>query len=422
MSHTWISNSCRPIHAAAFLACLLLGMPALAEDAATTDEATEDEGPTSISEAITEGDFSLFFNYRFENVAEDAFDKDATASTLRTVLNYRSLTYKHTSLFLEFENITDIGTSNNYNNKGAGDLWNGVTDRPVIADPEITEVNQAYVRFDLGDVTQLDLGRREIKIDNVRWVGNVGWRQNHQSLDAATLVSNPTDELKLLYAYVGNVNRIFGDNKQMNSHLLNLGYELGFGTLSGYAYILDYNEEVDWGLSTQTFGIRLAGAHETSETTKIRYEAEYANQTDTADNPDKINADYYLLKLGSTLSAWSFDAAYEVLGAGDGRVTMPLATLHAHNGWADKFLSTPAEGLVDVFLSAGWAKNGWGAKVVYHDFSADEGSISFGTEFDLQLTKKLPCGATLGLKGALYGADEHSSDTEKFWFWLAKKF
>ena len=36
--------------------------------------------------------------------------------------------------------------------------------------------------------------------------------------------------------------------------------------------------------------------------------------------------------------------------------------------------------------------------------------------------KKLPCGATLGLKGALYSADDFSSDTEKFWFWLAKSF
>jgi len=396
---------------------LLLAVPVMAEE-----EAAEDAAPTSFAEAITKGDFSLNLNYRVENVSEDAKDKDANASTLRTALNFRSLTYKHTSLFLEFENVTDIGTDGQYNNKGAGDLGNGVTDRPVIADPEITEVNQAYLRFDLGDVTQLDIGRREITLDNHRWVGHVGWRQNHQSFDAATLESQPNDKLKLLYAYVGNVNRIFGDNKQMDSHLLNLGYKLGFGTLSGYAYILDYSQDADFGLSTQTFGLRLNGAHKTSDTVKVRYVGEYANQSDSADNPNDIDADYYLARLGFNVSAWSFDAVYEVLGAGDGRITTPLATLHAHNGWADKFLSTPDEGLIDLFLSVSWAKNGWRTMVLYHDFSADEGSVDFGTELDLLLTKKLPCGATLGLKGAFYSADELSSDTEKFWFWLAKKF
>ena len=35
---------------------------------------------------------------------------------------------------------------------------------------------------------------------------------------------------------------------------------------------------------------------------------------------------------------------------GNGTVALqtPLATLHAFNGWADKFLSTPANGLRDV--------------------------------------------------------------------------
>ena len=159
-----------------------------------------------------------------------------------------------------------------------------------------------------------------------------------------------------------------------------------------------------------------------SDTVKLRYEIEYANQMDSADNPNEIDARYNLVKIGVNVNAWDFDGAYEVLGAGDGRVTTPLATLHAHNGWADRFLSTPAEGLVDIFVSAGWGKNGWAAKAVYHDFSSDEMSIDFGTELDLMVTKKLPCGATVGLKGALYSADAHSSDTEKFWFWVAKSF
>jgi hypothetical protein len=418
MSHIHSVKARRWLLALTLVPCLALAVPAVAEE-----EAVEEQTEPTFEEAITKGDFSLFFNYRLESVSDDAFDKDALASTLRTAFAFKSLTWKHSTLRLEFENVTDIATDEQYNNRGAGDLWNGVDDRPVIADPEITEVNQAYVRFDLGDRTDLDIGRREIVLDNARWVGNVGWRQNHQSFDTATLFAQPIDHFKIHYSYVGNTNRIFGDNKPMNTHLINLGYTFDFpASLIGYGYILDYDREGDWGSSTSTYGIRFAGAAETGESSKLRFEAEWANQTDYGDNPNSIDADYYKTLLGFQIDAWTFDGAYEVLGAGQGRVSTPLATLHAHNGWADKFLGTPADGLVDLFLSVNWAKNSWGAKAIYHDFSSDQGSIDYGTEIDLQLTKKLPCGAMLGLKGALYSADEFSTDTEKFWFWLAKKF
>ena len=45
---------------------------------------------------------------------------------------------------------------------------------------------------------------------------------------------------------------------------------------------------------------------------------------------------------------------YELLGSDDGKVAFntPLATKHKFNGWADKFLGTPKEGLEDVYLTA----------------------------------------------------------------------
>ena len=50
-------------------------------------------------------------------------------------------------------------------------------DRPVVADPADTEINQALIRYQ-GDKWRVAAGRQEILLGDVRFVGNVGWRQN----------------------------------------------------------------------------------------------------------------------------------------------------------------------------------------------------------------------------------------------------
>ena len=46
---------------------------------------------------------------------------------------------------------------------------------------------------------------------------------------------------------------------------------------------------------------------------------------------------------------WRIGGGYEVLGADDGAALTsfqtPLATLHKFQGWADKFLTTPPNGI-----------------------------------------------------------------------------
>ena len=82
--------------------------------------------------------------------------------------------------------------------------------------------------------------------------------------------------------------------------------------------------------------------------------------------------------------------AIEQLGSNGRRAYQtPLATGHAFNGWADRFLTTPADGLQDRYL--GW-KHGWGgwqAGVFVHDFRADRGDADYGSEWDASLGFKL---------------------------------
>ncbi len=124
------------------------------------------------------------------------------------------------------------------------------------------------------------------------------------------------------------------------------------------------------------------------------------------------------------MGAVTVKAGWEVLegNARDGQFSTPLATLHKFNGWADKFLRTPTDGLEDLYLSlSGTAgKVAWTA--VYHDFSADEGGAGYGEEIDLQVTCKAPWQQAFGLKTAFYDAGTFSADTDKIMFWTAYSF
>jgi hypothetical protein len=156
----------------AFAALLaVLGVRALAED-------------PGLGDALTKGRVKAALRYRFESVSDDAVGEDAFASTLRATLSYETRAGKRLAAFVQFENVTDLGLGDEHANGGAGSLSNGVQDRPVIGDPEITQVNQALLRFATARTT-LEAGRFEMDLGNERFVGSVGWRQNHQSLDAA---------------------------------------------------------------------------------------------------------------------------------------------------------------------------------------------------------------------------------------------
>ncbi|MGH8309108.1 MAG: hypothetical protein ACRETX_04870, partial [Steroidobacteraceae bacterium] len=108
--------------------------------------------------------------------------------------------------------------------------------------------------------------------------------------------------------------------------------------------------------------------------------------------------------------------------AGDGvkGFSTPLATLHTFQGWADKFLVTPPDGIDDRYVTAGYVKQRSGsierlsAIASYHVFEAERVALDHGSELDLQLRaewKRLRA----ALKYADYDSDGFASDTTKLW-------
>jgi hypothetical protein len=99
--------------------------------------------------------------------------------------------------------------------------------------------------------------------------------------------------------------------------------------------------------------------------------------------------------------------------------------LHKFNGFADVFLGTPAEGLVDVYASATTKLGGGKFVLVYHDYSADEASASvddMGNEIDFIYAKKFAGNYSAGIKYASYSAGDIKVDTDKLWLWAGLSF
>ena len=296
----------------------------------------------------------------------------------------------------------------------------GVTDRPVIADPPLTEVNQAYLDWKPIDSLPIRGGRQEIVVDNSRFVGNVAWRQNHQSYDAATVHFKGVENLDLGLAYITRQRTVTGASRPMSTGHLEGAYTFaGLGKLRAYYLSVDYDQEALWELSTSTLGASFAGNAKLSESLGLTYRLELATQQDTGNNPENVDADYIRADLGLKFGEFSIGAGYEVLGgrSGNGSFNTPLATLHKFNGWADKFLATPAKGLKDAFLSVGAVFGRWNLLAVYHDFAADSGGASWGTEIDAQVVYTAPWKQNVGLKYASYSADDWRTDTDKIWLW-----
>ena len=378
---------------------------------------------SEILDALGQGRHWINARYRYEFVEADkvlASGEQAYASTLRTVLGYESGAWNGFRGTIEFENITTIG--NQQFHDGLNSKYAGVL--PTVADPEVTDINLVFLDYEGLEDNTVRLGRQTVILDNARFVGNVGWRQNDQTFDAVTVTNTMVEHLKLFYSYLQNVNTIKGTDAPMSSHLLNANYEVGvWGNITGYAYLLDYDNHSS---STNTFGARWTAGRTVGDQVDLKWALEAATQADNGDTATNVDANYYhgevAAKFASAPAGMVVTTGFEVLEgnadkAGD-KFTTPLATGHKFNGWADMFLTTPNAGLQDMYigLSGKADKANWA--LVYHTFDAQDGNMTWGDELDAILTYPCSKRVTVGVKVAAYASDEWKEDVSKLWLWL----
>ena len=396
----------------------------------------------NVIDAISAGKLDLNMRLRYEHVDDQAAIANADALTLRTALGYTTGKFHDLSARVLVQDVRAVGVDN-YND-GTG--RSAVRARyAVVADPADTDFLEAYLAYGGVQDTLIKLGRQLITYRPGplhRFIGTVGWRQNWQNHDAVTLVNKSIKDVTLSYAYSWNINRIFTDkavisaraNFEGDTHLFNIQYTgFGSGKLEAYAYLLDFDNAA--ANSSATYGVRFSGAYPMSNSAKLLYAAEYATQDDYGNNPAKLNEDYFAgeigvnFKLSEDISSVTLKFDYELLaGNGTTGFRTPLATAHAYQGWADRFLSTPADGIQDWYFTAGATAFGFNLAAVYHRLSSDHQGYDYGSEIDLQVTRKLFKHLTLGLKYSDYNADANTlnvarngaiaKDVSKFWTWL----
>jgi len=351
----------------------------------------------SIAEAFQNGSTAVSFRLRFEDVDVGGVSNDAL--TLKSRLTYKTDTLNGFSALFEVDDTTVLGDE----------------DYTGIADSEYTDVNQAYLAYSAADTT-VKFGRQRILLDNQRFVGGVGFRQNEQTYDALTLTNKSLPDTTLFYGYISEVNNIFASDAKHETHLLNAKYTgLPFGTVTGYYYQIEPDAAAD---SIDTFGVRFTGSQPAGDA-KLLYTAEYATQ----DQNNGSKPDYYVLEGGVSVSGVTAKLGFEVLESDNGvGFNTPLATKHKFQGWADKFLGTPGTGIEDLYLTVGTKVAGVKLLAVYHDFEAETTSADLGSEFGLVVAKQFGKNYGLSLKYADYQAGDTGVDTDKLWLTATAKF
>ncbi len=368
--------------------------------------------------------FEWDLRVRYEGVQDDALARSADAATARLRLGLRLIPAPGWTGLLEGEAIA----GNQRYNSGA----NGRTAYPAVIDPRGVEFNQAWLGWK-GARAGATLGRQRLLFDNQRWIGNVGWRQNEQTFDALALDLAPRGNVALRYAFLDRVHRVNGDDaidprnreRALSSHLLNAAWKQGKQQLSGYGYL---HEDRDVATaSSATWGLRWTGARPLRAAT-LGWTLEAARQRDHANNPQRFSHAYWLVEPSIAARGITVRAGWEHLGSnGTHALQMPLATLHAFNGWADKFLVTPPAGLEDRYFGVGGsvgreragARSAW--QVAWHDYRADHGNARHGREWNASLSLPLAKGVTGLLKFADYRATSFAADTRKLWVQLEYK-
>jgi hypothetical protein len=353
---------------------------------------------------------------RSETVRQTGIAQDARAVTLRGRLGFETGKLWDTQLLAEAELVWPL--SADYNS-----TINGKTQYPIVADPEDYALNRLQLTNTSIPGTTLVLGRQRMNLDDQRFIGASGWRQNEQTFDALRVTNHSLRNLTVDLAYIDQVNRVFGEESPVgiyrgSTYFANVSYQTAPGKLTAFAYLLDLNKAPTD--SSSTVGLRFAGEH-AFKGIKYGYAAAYGTQREYADNPLNYRDDYFAVELAATLREFSLTGGIEVLqGDGTKGFTAPLGTLHKFQGWADKFLTTPANGIDDSYLALGYAKKSLGVFDSFaliasaHKFKSDRLAIDYGKEFDLQAQLKRR-GYTLLLKYADYSADAFATDTRKFW-------
>ncbi len=361
---------------------------------------------------------------RYETVDSAAFAQEAEAWTLRARLGLQADLFDAVTGLIEASLTMPLGDED-YNS-----TVNGKAAFPVVADPKSSTLNRAQLAFTPIEGVTAVVGRQRLILQDARFIGNVGWRQQEQTFDAARVTAKPLEGLTIDYAYLIQANRIFGSNSPMGTHdldghVVEAAYKTGFGiTATGFFHDIE-NEDAQM-LSLRTYGARIEGGFDVGDGVTLLVDAAYARQKEAGQNPISRSHSFTRVIGGVKYEGVIAKAGFEQLdGNGTTAFQTPLATGHKFQGFADLFLATPAMGLKDQFVLVtykGDALHGLKPTIAYHKFEAETGGMDYGQEIDAVLGYTVNKHLSFNAKYADYNADGFGADTQKLWLAAELKY
>ena len=377
----------------------MYALPTLAEDTAKAAV------PATLLEAITMGKPMTSFRLRYENVDQDGWVaspapgrnlEEANAWTLRSLIGWQTAPFNNFSIAAQLINVIQFnhefydGTNGVFGSSVA--VPANKSKYPLVADPDYTGVNQLFLEWTGLPDTKVRVGRQSVKLDNVRFIGNVEFRQVMQVFDGIAVENKSIKDVEIYAAHFQGLRRI-------NTMYLNHGnVDIAHATwkysptenLTGYGYFQDmafngfnpYTQKTPpkYGgtgfsdNSSQTYGLRADGSHKVNDDWKVLYTGEYAKQDNYRGGNSLIDAHYWRLGAGAGWQSWYLRLDHETLSSNDGLYGFqtPLATGHLFQGWGDSFLTTPKQGMEDTFLSFGGKVFDIQLSGEYHWFNSDK--------------------------------------------------
>ncbi|MDD2725422.1 MAG: alginate export family protein [Methylovulum sp.] len=388
------------------------------------------------------GAIKFDLNYRYENVNEDnrfgptgtvlpaaKQPETANANTARLRLGFLTPTWQGLQAYAEYEG--NLAMQDDYYDT----LPN--VNPPLfsrVADPDRSELNQFWLAYTGIPDHIIKVGRQRIKLDDDRFIGNVGWRQMETTYDSVLITHNNQTLFGLVanVGYIANVQTFVGTTENIQAPILNLNYKMGdIGNLIAYGYWLDYTEKENYEKSSQTYGLRAScctkplDSYTITDDLGVVYTAEWSHQSDYESGPTPYDAERYNVMAGVSAYNVMFQGAMEQLdGSGlNKHFDTPLGTNHAFQGWADLFLVTPNNGIRDVFgtVMVPFQRGDLVFSGIYHEYSDDTGRFDYGDEWNFQAVKKFGKHYSLLAKYAYYQVGDDadpsfkSTDTQKIW-------
>ena len=436
------------------MACTALALSSMAQMAHAEDAA---EPEYTFLDSIKEGKPMTSFRLRYENVQQDGNGKttpakpleDANAVTLRSLIGWQTSPFHNFSFAAQIINVTKL--NDNYNDGTAfSPAINAGSDQPdhlgyaKVVDPDQTNINQAYIDWTGIKNTKFRLGRQQTNLDNVRFIGDIGFRQVMQVFDGISVTNKSIPDTNLYAAHFESVNQINTRYRTAGAlDILNAKYNIsGTEGVTGYGYFSKFDDlgfGVSWfgagnataNQSNKTLGLRLDGVHPFNPNFRAAYTAEYAKQSDYSGGDSRIDASYYKLGGGVGFDAFNIRIDQEKLGTNDGKFAFqtPFGTNHLFQGWVDKFLVTPKDGIKDTFVTATYRLDDFLFFADYHiiksdkDFSQVGGGNEYGKEWNAAVTYNVNSNITTKLEyGKFTESDQYNitatsriRDTEKLW-------